>query len=97
MWAREGRWNAGEGKAVLSQMKRRTDATSLACLPFLIYEIDSRQRRPTKAKRAEMVERYRALEHSLRVRKRGHNNLAACAMVNEYLMDVVWRTRKYRM
>ena len=82
-------------------MKRRTDATSLACLPALIYEIDSRQRRPTKAKRAEMIARYRQLEYDMRVQKRGHNleteRVVACGLVNECLMDVVWRTRKYRM
>jgi len=87
---------------MLLPCRRRTDATSLACLPALIYEIDSRQRRPTKAKRAEMIARYRKLEYDMRVQKRGHNTLATerivtCAMVNEYLMDVVWRTRKYRM
>ena len=81
--------------------RRRTDNISLACLPSIIYEIDSLQRRPTKAKRAEMVARYRALEYNLRVQKRGHNlateRTVACGLVNEYLVDVVWRTRKYRM
>ena len=86
---------------MLLPCRRRTDVTSLACLPALIYEIDSRQRRPTKAKCAEMVARYRALEYDMRVQKRGHNleteRVVACELVNEYLMDVVWRTRKYRM
>ena len=100
--AREGRWDAGEVQTLLWPIAMpRTDATSLACLPALIYEIDSRQRRPTKANRAEMIARYRQLEYDMRVQKRGHNlyaeRVVACWLVNEYLVDVVWRTRKYRM
>jgi len=77
--------------------KRRTDAMSLACLPALIYEIDSRQRRPTKAKRAEMVERYRGFERSLREpRNHEQETERACHMVNGHLIDVIWRLRPYR-
>ena len=77
---------------------RRYENISLLCLSALISEIDFMKRRPTKAKRAELVERYRGFERSLRgPRQHEQETERACRMVNEYLMDVVWRTRKYRM
>jgi len=67
--------------------------TSLACLPALIAEIDTMKRKPNAAKRAEMLERYRKIEgqHHGRV-----TVMTACNMVNEYLLDVLWRTRVER-
>ena len=67
---------------------------SLCCLPALIEEIDGMKRRPSPDERAAIIKRYRRIELGLCTK--GHREVAP-KMVNDYLIDVLWRTRKYRL
>ena len=71
----------------------RTNLPSLCCLPALIGEIDGRRYRPKPLEREVMIARYRRIERGLCMK---NCRELAPKMVNNYLIDVLWRTRKYR-
>jgi hypothetical protein len=76
-------------------MARRKYQISLECLPQLIAEIDSRTYKPSPKQRASIIERFRDVEY---IEQTGTDarRLGAANMVNDYLIDVLWRTRKFR-
>jgi len=67
---------------------------SLCCLPALIEEIDGMKRRPLSAERETIINKYRRIELGLCTKS---NREVAPKMVNDYLIQVLWRTRKYRL
>ena len=75
-------------------MAKRLSTISVNCLPALIAEIDARRYRPTSEKCAEITARYRARE---RYSRQGSSATRASNMINEYLIGVLWQTRKYRL
>lgn len=73
--------------------KRNMTRISVDSLPSLIAEIDAMRRKPTRKQREEIIAHYRAREWRSRS---GPLRICAVDMINEYLIDVLWRTRKYR-
>ena len=67
---------------------------SVDCLPALIAELDAKRYRPTPEQRDEIIARYQAIELSSRPEPLA---TIAANMINVYLIDVIRRTRKYRL
>ena len=67
---------------------------SVQCLPALIAELDAKRYRPTPEQRDEIIERYRDIERSLRPEPLA---MIAANMINECLIDVLRRTRRFRL
>ena len=76
-----------------TSVKRRSDCASVAMLPEIIAEIDAMDSKPTAKQRRELIARYRTegdKHHGQRV------GPVARSMINENLIDVLLRTRKWR-
>ena len=83
----------------ISLVHKRDRCISVLCLPELIREVDSmRARTMTPRKRAELVQKYRAIEAQQRAStpQQESSTRRAQARINDYLMTALWRTRKYR-
>ena len=74
-------------------MTNNDGAPSLCCLPAMIKEIDQLGRKPCIASRAAMLRRYKRIELDSCAKS---DRSQAPDMVNDYLIEVLWRTRKYR-
>ena len=73
-----------------SGARTRRMLPSLCCLPALIEEIDGMDHEPVGVELAYLIARYKKIEVGLCAKS---NQELAPKMVNEYLMDVLWRTR----
>ena len=77
----------------MERQRQLRGVVSVNCLPDLISEIDAMRNYPTPEQRREIIARYQ--EKELRSRNQPHATIAS-SMINEYLLEVLWLTRKYR-
>ena len=71
----------------------RKACPSLCSLPDLIEEIDGMDHEPVGIERAYIIARYKKIEAE---RCSQVNVGLATKMINNYLIGVLWRSRKYR-